>query len=314
MTTTSDKVRIGIAMGGWPFPEPDPQMLWEYTDRMESLDIDSIWFTDRIVSPLLSLETVVAMSFIASRTTKLKFGTSVIALPLRNPTILAKELATIDFLSEGRCLPAVGLGTEDETEYEACGTSKRVRVSRTEEAVEVMRLLWSQDEVSYQGKHFTLSGVTVQPKPVQNSLPPIWFGGRSEPALKRTAKLGDGWLVSQAPPEEVADSIPKIKEMALQYDNHIEDDHYGAIFSYCFADTPREAEQMAEPYNLRRRSDVPMRNMNAFGPPEVLSNLIDKYIEAGATKFALRPACPPEMTHQQMEMLGNHIIPRYHKS
>ena len=102
--------------------------------------------------------------------------------------------------------------------------------------------------------------------------------------------------------------------MALQYDNHIEDDHYGAIFSYCFADSPREAEQMAEPYNLRRRSDVPMRDMNAFGPPEVLSALLDKYIEAGATKFALRPACPPEMTHEQMEMLGNHIIPRYHKS
>lgn len=312
MASLIDKVRIGMALGGWPFPKPEPNLLWEYTDRMESLNIDSIWFTDRIVSPLFSLETIVAMSFIASRTKNLKFGTSVIALPLRNPTILAKELATIDFLSEGRCLPAVGLGTEDEAEYEACGTSKRVRVSRTEEAVEVMRLLWSKDNVSYHGKHFRLSNVTVQPKPVQATLPPIWFGGRSKPALARTAKLGDGWLVSQAPPEEVSKSIPTIKNMANQYGNHIEEDHYGAIFSYCFADSIKEGERLAEPYNIRRRDDVPLSEMNAFGPPDILLDLLDKYIEAGATKFALRPACPPEMTHRQMELLGEHVIPKYH--
>ena len=312
MASLIDKVRIGMALGGWPFPKPEPNLLWEYTDRMESLNIDSIWFTDRIVSPLFSLETIVAMSFIASRTKNLKFGTSVIALPLRNPTILAKELATIDFLSEGRCLPAVGLGTEDEAEYEACGTSKRVRVSRTEEAVEVMRLLWSKDNVSYHGKHFRLSNVTVQPKPVQATLPPIWFGGRSKPALARTARLGDGWLVSQAPPEEVSKSIPTIKNMANQYGNHIEEDHYGAIFSYCFADSIKEGERLAEPYNIRRRDDVPLSEMNAFGPPDILLDLLDKYIEAGATKFALRPACPPEMTHRQMELLGEHIIPKYH--
>ena len=221
MNISTDKVRIGIALGGWPFPSPDPQLLWDYIEKMETLDIDSIWFTDRIVSPVFSLETVVAMSFIASRTENLKFGTSVIALPLRNPTVLAKELATIDFLSNGRCLPAVGLGTEDEIEYEACGTSKKVRVSRTEEAVEIMRLLWTENNVHYQGKHFKLNGVSVEPKPVQKQLPPIWFGGRSEPALRRTAKLGDGWLVSQAPPEEVAMSVPKIKEMASDFNNSI---------------------------------------------------------------------------------------------
>ena len=175
-----EKVRIGIALGGWTFPEPEPQLLWNYAERMESLDVDSIWFTDRIVSPTFTLETVVAMSFIASRTTELKFGTSVIALPLRNPTILAKELATIDFLSGGRCLPAVGLGTEDEIEYEACGTEKRIRVSRTEEAVHLLRRLWSEDNVTHRGKHFSLTNVTVQPNPVQKNLPPIWFGGRSD--------------------------------------------------------------------------------------------------------------------------------------
>ena len=154
--------------------------------------------------------------------------------------------------------------------------------------------------------------MTVQPKPVQNNLPPIWFGGRSEPALRRTAKIGDGWLVSQATPEEAGVGVQKIKSMASEFGNDIEDDHYGAIFSYCFADSPKEAQELASPYLLRRRDDVNPNEMNAFGTPEELISMLDSYISSGITKFALRPACPPEMTHQQMEILGTDVIPRYH--
>ena len=138
-------IKIGVGFGGWPFPEDDPELLWRYTDTCEELDIDSIWLSDRVVSESLNMEVVVAMSFIAARTKKLKFGTSVFALPLRHPTVLAKEVATLDFLSGGRTLPAVGLGADDLAEYEACGTVKSQRVSRTEEAIKVMRLLWSED-------------------------------------------------------------------------------------------------------------------------------------------------------------------------
>ena len=113
-------VKIGVGFGGWPFPDADPERLWEYVDACEALGIDSIWLSDRIVSEVLSLEPLIALSFIAARTTTLKFGTSVLALPLRNPTVLAKEIATLDYLSGGRVLPAVGIGTEDEREFEAC--------------------------------------------------------------------------------------------------------------------------------------------------------------------------------------------------
>ena len=308
-----DKVRIGIALSGWPFPEPDPHLLWDYAERMEYLDIDSIWFTDRIVSPAFTLETVVAMSFIASRTTKLKFGTSVMALPLRNPTVLAKELATIDFLSEGRCLPAVGLGTEDEIEYEACGTEKRVRVSRTEEAVHLIRRLWSEDNVTHKGKHFSLRNVTVQPKPVQKNLPPIWFGGRSEPALRRTAKLGDGWLASQSTATEVATGVATIKSLANNYGNHIEEDHYGVLLNYCLAGTRVDAIKLSLPFLNNQRQDIPLHQINALGPPEVLISMLEKYIGAGATKFVLRPVCPEKMTLEQLNYLGREIIPLFHK-
>ena len=94
MIKNYDKVRIGMAMSGWPFPKNNPSQLADYVIETERLDIDSLWFTDRIVSETFTLETVVAMSFVAALTEKLKFGTSVIGLPLRNPTILAKEIAT----------------------------------------------------------------------------------------------------------------------------------------------------------------------------------------------------------------------------
>ena len=312
MVERYDKVRIGLTMAGWPFPDNNPDHLRNYASRMENLDIDSLWFTDRIVSPVFSLESVVAMSFVAACTETLKIGTSVIALPLRNPTVLSKEIATIDYLSGGRCLPAVGLGAEAELEYEACGSSKKNRVSRTEEAIEIMRLLWSEDNVTYHGKHFELNEVTVSPKPIQKDLPPIWLGGRSLAAMKRTAKIGDGWLVSGATVDEIYDSVPKIKEMGLEYDNHIEDDHYGVLYNYCIADTKTEALNLAKQWTPLRRTDVDLENLHAFGPPDVLANMIEKHIDAGITKFTLRPACPPEMTSNQMELLGQEIIPKFH--
>ena len=305
-------IRIGVGFGGWPFESPDPHHLWDYVERAEALDVDSIWLSDRIVSSVLSMEPVVALSFIAGRTTKLKFGTSVLALPLRNPTVLAKEIATLDFLSKGRALPAVGLGTDDAGEFEACGSSRSQRAGRTDEAIEVMRLLWSQDDVTFHGRYFTLNNVTVEPKPVQEELPPLWIGGRSEPALRRVARIGDGWLVSQATPGEVADGITYINDHAAEHDREIDDDHFGALFSFCIADTQEEAERIAAPYLLRRRSDVDVGELGAFGTPDQLSGLIDRFVQAGATKFVARPACPPEMMTQQLEVLAREVVPAYH--
>lgn len=305
-------VKIGIGFGGWPFPTQDPDELWQYVDACEELDIDSLWLSDRIVSEIMNVEPMIALSFIAARTKKLKFGTSVLALPLRNPTVLAKEIATLDFLSGGRVLPAVGLGTEDEREFEACGSPKRQRGGRTDEAIEVMKLLWSQDNVTFHGKYYTLNDVTIQPKPVQKDLPPMWIGGRSEAAIQRTARIGDGWLVSQATPDEVADGVARIKVGALEHGNEIEDDHYGVLFSYFIADTPEEAAKQAAPYMLRRRTDVDYTEFSAFGTPDHVSQLMERYIDAGAPKIVVRPACAPELMMEQLELLGKEVVPHYH--
>lgn len=306
--------RIGVGFGGWPFPRQDPELLWEYVDSAEALDLDSIWLSDRVVSSVLSMEPLIALSFMAARTKKMKFGTSVLALPLRNPTVLAKEIATLDFLSGGRALPAVGLGLDDQRELEACGSLRSQRPGRTDEAIQVMRRLWSEDGVTFHGKYFTLNDVTVQPKPVQAELPPIWIGGRSEPALRRVARLGDGWLVSQATPDEVQVGIAKINALAEEYGRQIEEDHFGALFSFCFADSVEKAERLAEPYLLRRRQDVHQGELCAFGTPEDVVEFIDRHLRAGVTKFVARPACPPELMSEQLLVLGQEVVPRYHRS
>ena len=307
-------IRIGVGFGGWPFPDKEPQTLWTYVDAAEVLGLDSIWLSDRIVSSVLNVEPLIALSFIAARTSKMKVGTSVLALPLRNPTVLAKEIATLDFLSGGRVLPAVGIGTENKQEFDACSSSLPQRAGRTDEAIQIMRRLWSEDSVTFHGKYFTLNDVSVQPKPVQKELPPIWIGGRSEPAMQRVAALGDGWLVSQTTPEEVREGVTKINAWASAYGREIEADHFGALFSYCFATSREEAEKLAKPYGLRHRPDVDNRSICAFGSPEDAIELIEKYVDAGATKFVARPACPPDMVHEQLEILGREVVPHYHNS
>ncbi len=302
-------------MSGWPFGNEGPDALWEWVDTAEQSGIDSVWLTDRVVSDRLNVEPVVALSFIAARTSRMLIGTSVLALPLRQPTILAKEIATLDFLSGGRVLPAIGLGTEDQREYEAAGVERADRAARTDEMVEVMRLLWSGEPVTYRGRFYSLTDVVVQPRPVRPELPPIWVGGRSQAALRRVARLGDGWLASQVTPEEVAAGKATINELAQENGRAIDDDHHGVILTVCFADSRAEAERLAEPYLIpgRGRTDVRPERLDGLGSVADVTALLDEFVGAGATKFVLRAACPPEMMGEHLRVLVDEVLPRYHR-
>jgi probable F420-dependent oxidoreductase len=308
-------VKIGIGMSGWPFGDEGPDALWQWVEHAERSGIDSIWLTDRVVSDRLNVEPIVALSFVAARTKRMLVGTSVLALPLRQPTILAKEIATLDFLSGGRVLPAIGLGTEDEREYEAAGVTRSDRAARTDEMVEVMRLLWSGEPVTYTGRFFSLTDVVLRPRPTRPEMPPIWVGGRSHAALRRVARLGDGWLASQVTPDEVFAGKRTIDALAGDYGRAIDDDHHGVILTYCFADSRAEAERLTEPYQIpgRRRTDVEPERLDALGTVSSVTALLDEFVQAGATKFVLRAACPPQMMGEQLQVLIDEVIPKYHR-
>ena len=303
-------IGIGIGFSGWPFGETNPEAFWSAVDLAESLAIDSLWLSDRVVSDALSLEPVVALSWVAARTRKMKFGTSVLALPLRNPTVLAKELATLDFLSGGRLLLAVGLGRDDDIELQACGIHRSERAGRTEEMVHLLRALWSENGVSAEGKYYQFRDVTIAPKPAQAN-PPIWVGGRSGPAFRRTARLADGWLGSQMTAGEVGSAIARIRQYTADYGRRIDDDHFGVLFNFCFAEDAAEAARIARPYALRNRTDVDFAETSALGTAQDITAAIQRFIDAGASKFVARPACPPDAIHDQLKRLGTEVIPRF---
>src|SRR5256885_15472702 len=183
------KYRIGVMPGPWPSEGRD--FFWRFVDLCEKSEIDSVWFSERLSSPLPVPEPMTAMAAVAARTTRLKFGPSVFITPFRTPVLAAREIAMIDYLSGGRMLPAFGIGVEQEREFLAAGVPFKERGRRTDEALAILRRCWSEDEVTFEGQFWRLDKITVLPKPVQQPMP-AWIGGHSQAALGRPARLGDG--------------------------------------------------------------------------------------------------------------------------
>jgi probable F420-dependent oxidoreductase len=301
------KVRVGIQLGQWPSREINPDAVLDLIDYFEALDVDSIWVSDRLVSPALTLEPITFLSYIAGRLRKMKFGTSTLVLPTRNPIVLAKELATLDFLSKGRLFPAIGLGGEESKDLQAIGVEHKTRAGRTDEMIVLMRRLWTEDNVTFSGKHFSVEGVTVMPHPWQRKGPPIWIGGRSEAALRRTGRLGDGWLVSSVSAGEVAHGISSIRRYAADAGRQVAEDHYGVLIPFFFSDNADTASEIAG-RSIRPRADMATAEFTAFGTPDQIRARVRSYIAAGASKFIMRPCGPFEGWREQVGILAREVI------
>ena len=301
------KIRIGIGFSGWPFRCIED--FWDMVDLVEESGLDSIWLNDRIRNPAPALEPITALAMIAGRTQRIKFGMSVAVLPVRDPLILAKEIATIDFLSNGRMLPAFGLGVAQEAEWLAVGRTPQRRGAMTDEAVPLMRRLWSEEAVSHAGKFYSTHELTIQPKPCQQPLP-VWFGGRSQAAYKRVARLGDGFLGSYQPPSEAGRAVCAIRSAAEVYGREVPEDHYGTIVPFHFGD----GDISAEIQTLMRRIDLntPFESYVAWREPDAILRRIDEYVEVGVSKFVLRPMVSGAAFYDQLARLAKLVVPRYH--
>jgi probable F420-dependent oxidoreductase len=301
------KIRIGIAVGQWPKKANSSDAILELVDHFESLDIDSLWVSERLVSAGLILEPITFLSYVAGRLPRMKLGTSTLVLPARHPVVLAKELATLDFLSRGRLFPAFGLGGDDSKDLQAVGINKRERAARADEAIVLMRRLWAEETVNFEGKFFSVRDVTIMPRPWQRNGPPIWIGGRSQAAMRRTGRLGDGWLVSSASPAEVGAGIETIRAHAAEAGREVPEDHYGVLIPFSFAASAAEALELAGG-SIRPRVDLPVTEFTAFGTPDQVRAKIQAYISAGATKFIMRPCGPFETWREQLESLWREVI------
>jgi probable F420-dependent oxidoreductase len=304
-------IAIGYVPGSFGQGGDDPSYLRHLVELGDSLGYDSIWLSDRIVSDRFSLEPIVALSMIAGYSDRMKFGTSVLALPLRNPVVLAKQIATLDYLSQGRFFPAVGLGQEEPEEYEACGVGKEDRGPRTDEAIRLMRRLWEEDNVTHEGTFFSCHHVSVTPKPFLKPSTPVWIGGRSHAAARRVGRVGDGWLVSSATPQEISEGRDIMFSTAAEFDREIEDDHVGVLIGYYIAPDTGDSVETAHRYITRDRPDAHFTEYSAVGPAEHVVKMIQGYIDAGAHKFVVRPLCPADETIEQLEIMGREVLPYF---
>ncbi len=295
------KIRIGFGLGTRSRANT-PETLGELATSLEELGFDSLWFSERVSGT--GLDPLVAMSWIAAKTEKLKFGPSVMVLPGRNPVLLAKSFASLDRISNGRVLPAFGLGAVNLGEHQAFGLERKDRSPWFDEALPLMRRLWEEDVVSHNGERFQLADVRIKPKPIQQPLD-IWLGGIAPSELKRVGRLGDGWLPSFCTPGDIAEAIPQIDEYSLNANREVIDrEHFGVLIIYSAdgsipdqivkAIQSRRPEVEAEDIIVRNRKDLPTR--------------ISEFIEAGASKFILTPYIEPDDWELELNCLAEETL------
>ncbi len=304
-------VRIGVA-GASLMARQGRETFLRYLDTVEALGWDSVWFSDRIVGGAWRMDPLAGMAITAGRTERLKFGTGVLLMSMRSPVATARELATIDLLSNGRLVVGVGIGQESTVEYDAMGVRKRDRGKRLDEAIRIMRRLWTEDSVTYESEFIKLTDASIHVRPKQANVP-IWIGSRTEPGLRRTGYLGDGWLPTQITPEEVAKGIERIKEHAAEAGRDVDDGHYGVQIATYLVERGRVPGDVKERHLTARRSDVPAEAINLLGTPGEVTARLREYIDAGATKFVFNPACGAEEMFDQHQLQADAIVHPFHQ-
>ena len=296
------KRAFGIGLAEFPFATAAG--FWRWIDLCEQGGIDSFWQTDRLISRAPILESLSALAAVAGRTRRLKIGVNVLSLGLRDPLTVAKQCATIDVLSEGRLLPGFGIGSKRAPEWAALGRDFAAAGRQTDEALEVIRLLWTGAPVTFAGRHVRLAAARIAPVPVQAELP-IWIGGGSPAAIRRTARFGTGWQAGPETPAEAGAVIAAIQTALAEAGRSIDADHYGAGIAFRFggADAPVVAAA-AEAYRARTgRTDPPPF---VVGDGSELRARVAAYDAAGVSKFILRPLATDEadMLAQTRRLIG----------
>jgi probable F420-dependent oxidoreductase len=270
------KVRIGISPGAAGVPGQFAAAV----DDLERLGADSLWLPEMVYGPLT--EPFIGMAHALSRTARLKVGTGVYVLPGRNPVLVAKQLASLAGLAPGRVLPVFGLQPARRNERALFGVPGP-RGAVFDEALQLLRLLLTQDEVSFAGKFFTVDGASVAPLPAKPL--DIWLGGTAPGALQRVGRLGDGGLASFITPAEAGAGRAAIQEAAAAAGREVEPDHYGISLAVATDGIPDALIAAAR----QRRPDADPASLVATSWPDA-RRMIEEYVAAGLTKFVIRPA------------------------
>ena len=292
---------------------PRVELNWQMAETAERIGYDSVWVGDSITSKP-RLEPMAVMAALAARTHRVKIGTAVMLNALRHPVHLAHSIATIDNISDGRIILGLGAGRSNNQmfvdEHAAVGVPIEERAARMEESIDVLRKLWIEDDVSNPGGFYPLSGMTLEPRPVQQPVP-IWLSSNwVQRGLKRVAAQGDGWITNVPSTEMFTKCWDRIEEKGQELSRDVSRIPRALYISVNLND---EDEALAEGDGFMRSyygipyEVVSKQLLCVFGPAQKAIDVIKRYKEAGANYFIVRFASPNQM--QQLEKFTELVVP-----
>ncbi|MBV9197818.1 MAG: LLM class flavin-dependent oxidoreductase [Solirubrobacterales bacterium] len=290
------KVRFAVAPDrGWL----SASTLLDFADAIEAAGFDGVWLSDLPLAP--ALDPLLGIAVLAGRTSRLRLGANVVPLG-RNPFVLAKQLAQLDQVSDGRLLLSFVTGINQLGERAALGIAGATRGELLEHTLVIARGLWAGEAVDNNSGRLSLSGVRLPIRPVQAPLE-VWLGGRGPKALERAGRIADGWLGAQLTPAEAGRAREQIQLAAAHVVREVDPEHFGLSIAY--------AREEADPELLHttraRRPDIDPRQLIPVGA-KALRSLLEQYIDAGLSKFVIRPGERVDSWTAEAEWLAGAIL------
>ncbi|MBI3227631.1 MAG: TIGR03619 family F420-dependent LLM class oxidoreductase [Mycolicibacterium cosmeticum] len=303
MTPRVNDIRIGIVGGGG-----DAHAIQD----LEARPIDSLWAGGHIASRNPSTEAMVGLVRLATLTERVRVGTSILLLPLYPPALVAKQIADLDRATGGRLILGVGIGGEYPQEFSAVQVPIQERGRRMNEAIPLLRKLWTAEPVTHDGHYYPMRDVRIHPAPAQPGGPPIIVAGRKEPAMRRAALIGDGWFPYLYSPRRYATSVATIRETAADAGRDLSD------FDWCVwvflninpdGDTAREeaARTMGGTYNQDFR--LMIDKIAAAGTAGEVTAKLQSFYDAGARHFIFLPATAGADQRPMLDRLFADVVP-----
>jgi probable F420-dependent oxidoreductase len=281
-------------------------------ETLESLPIDSLWVGGHVASANPSPEAMVQLARLAALAERVRIGTSILLLPLYTPAVVAKQIADLDHVTGGRVTLGVGVGGEYPQEFRACQVPLAERGRRTDEAIPLLRRLWTGEELSHAGPFYPMDDVRIQPPPVQRPGPPIVVAGRKERAMQRAAELGDGWMPYLYSARRYAESVTTIRRLADEAGRELGNFEWLAfVFVNVHDDAEKAKEEAAEFLGGTYRQDfrsMLARIAVAGSSDEVVAGLAE-FVQAGATHLVFTPATRTRSETVALRIVDE-IVPR----
>jgi probable F420-dependent oxidoreductase len=286
----------------------------EFARRAEALGYDYLGCGEHMMFHGPIGNSLVGLSIAAGVTTSIKLMSSVVLLPLYTPMVLAKLTSVLDVACGGRYHLGVGIGGEFPKEFEACGIPLRQRASRANEALEVIPKLWTESNLTFEGKYSRFAGITLSPRPLQEPHPPIWVAGRKEPAMARAAKYSDGWLPYMYTPEMLHESVGKIRGLRGEAGPGRKDVRAGLfIFTSIGRDREAALRQAAHALGRNYAQDFSriVEKYTLCGTPADCRKRLKEYVDAGVQTVMITWACEPEAIPQNLRSFAEEVAPEF---